>query len=137
MSTDALPNTVREAQALILAELQAHPFIPLTHFQGSIHPRLLHEAVFTLSTDRRVNVTNGHLHIASADHTAPDAALAAAEHLLKVLRSEHHPRTSAWLELALPVELSHAVTDALGILLIDGKIAALKSPHRPDRYYLV
>jgi hypothetical protein len=138
MPTTKLPDTLHDAQALVLAELQQHPFVPLTHFNGKVHPRLLHEALYLLAADRRVNVTNGHLHLAtpsSAD--GQDVTMTAVEQIVKVLAAEHHPRSAVWIELALPVELAPAVPDALTILLLDGKISAVKTPNRSDRYRLV
>lgn len=138
MPTTKLPDTVHDAQLFILDELQDPHFLPLSHFHGMAHPRLLHEAVFTLAADRRVHITNGHLHLA-APSTADgqDVTLNAVEQIVKVLAAEHHPRSATWITLALPVELAPAVLDALTILLIDGKIAVRKAPRRPDRYYLV
>jgi hypothetical protein len=63
--------------------------------------------------------------------------MTAVEQIVKVLAAEHHPRSAVWIELALPVELAPAVPDALTILLLDGKISAVKTPNRSDRYRLV
>lgn len=138
MPTATLPDTVHDAQLLILDELQDPHFLTLKHFDGMIHPRLLHEALYTLACDRRVNVTNGHLHLATpSTPDGQDVTTTAAEHIVTVLAAEHHPRSATWITLALPVELAPAVPDALTILLLDGKISAVKTPNRSDRYRLV
>lgn len=136
--TTKLPDTVHDAQLLILDGLhEAHHFLPLSHFNGTMHPRLLHEAVFTLALDRRVHITNGHLHLAAPSPNGQDITTTTAEQIVKVLAAEHHPRPATWIELALPVELAPAVLDALTILVLDGKLG-VRSPRRgPDRFYLV
>ncbi|WP_067974921.1 hypothetical protein [Mycolicibacter icosiumassiliensis] len=137
MTTTKLPDTVLDAQLLILDGLhEAHHFLPLKHFSGTMHPRLLHEAVFNLASDRRVHITNGHLHLAAPTTDGQDVTATAAEQIVRILAAEHHPRTAVWIELALPVELAPAVEDALTVLVLDGRIAVRSTAGRPYRFYL-
>jgi hypothetical protein len=103
-----------------------------------MHPHLLHEAVVTLASDGRINIINGHLHLAApSTANGQDVTAVAVEQIVEVLAAEHHPRPAVWIELALPVELAPAVPDALTILIFDGKIA-VRTPRRgASRYYLV
>lgn len=138
MTTTTLPDTLHDAQLLILDQLHAAPhFLPLAHFNGQMHPRLLHEAIFSLAAGRRVHITNGHLHLATpSTPDGQDITTTTVDHIVKVLAAEHHPRPEGWLELALPAELAPAVPDALTVLVLDGKLGVRKPRRGPSRFYL-